>query len=156
MISHINMISASAALLDRVGNKRISADGETMFSFLPAAHIYERILDIMMLMRGCSIGFYQGDPLKLVDDVQELKPSVFPGVPRVWQRVHDRIRAQVDESNFLRRFLFHRALESRVAMFKEGQFPLEPLCFVLFNGRGNRRSHQGVEFVGSSGLPQGC
>jgi len=32
--------------------------------------------------------FLQGDPVKLLEDVQALRPTIFPGVPRVWQRIY--------------------------------------------------------------------
>jgi hypothetical protein len=32
--------------------------------------------------------FSQGDPVKLLEDVQALRPTIFPGVPRVWQRIY--------------------------------------------------------------------
>ncbi len=44
---------------------------------------------------GGSIGYWQGDVLKLLDDVGELKPSVFIGVPRVFDRIYARVMGMV-------------------------------------------------------------
>lgn len=41
------------------------------------------------------MGFYSGDPLKLIDDMQALKPTVFVSVPRLFNRVYDKILAGV-------------------------------------------------------------
>eukprot|EP00967_Tisochrysis_lutea_P053871 scaffold67152_cov20-Tisochrysis_lutea.AAC.1 len=46
-------------------------------------------------MMGCAIGYWQGDILKLVDDIAVLKPAMFIGVPRVFERIYTRITDQV-------------------------------------------------------------
>jgi len=42
------------------------------------------------------IGYYQGDPLKLTEDCAMLKPSFFPSVPRLFNRIYDKIKANLD------------------------------------------------------------
>jgi len=47
--------------------------GESYLSFLPLAHVFERVvITVLMVLHG-SIGFSQGDTLKLVDDLHELR-----------------------------------------------------------------------------------
>jgi len=46
-------------------------------------------------MLGCAIGYWQGDVMKLVDDIAALKPAMFIGVPRVFDRIYSRINGQV-------------------------------------------------------------
>ena len=41
---------------------------------------------------GGKIGFFQGDVRKLLDDIKELQPTVFPSVPRLLNRVYDKVR----------------------------------------------------------------
>ena len=41
---------------------------------------------------GAKIGFFQGDVKTLMDDIKELKPTVFPSVPRLLNRVYDKVR----------------------------------------------------------------
>ena len=50
----------------------LSAD-DVHISYLPLAHVFERAVECALWGRGASIGFFQGDVLKLVDDIQELK-----------------------------------------------------------------------------------
>jgi long-chain acyl-CoA synthetase len=59
---------------------------------------------------GVSVGFYGGDVAALLDDVAELRPTIFCSVPRLWNRVHDRILAQVAASSPLARRRFAAAL----------------------------------------------
>ena len=40
-----------------------------------------------------QIGFFRGDVLGLLDDIQALQPTIFVSVPRLWNRIHDRVAA---------------------------------------------------------------
>ena len=46
----------------------------------------------MIFMHGAQIGFFQGDVKKLVGDIQELKPTIFVSVPRLLNRVYDKVK----------------------------------------------------------------
>ncbi|TFY82291.1 hypothetical protein EWM64_g1722 [Hericium alpestre] len=52
------------------------------------AHIYERTNELCVIAVGGSIGFFTGDPLRLLEDAQLLKPNFFPSVPRVLNRIY--------------------------------------------------------------------
>lgn len=45
----------------------------------------------MLFLRGCSVGFFRGDVKTLVQDMQVLKPDVFPSVPRLANRLYDKV-----------------------------------------------------------------
>ncbi|KAF8558453.1 long-chain-fatty-acid-CoA ligase [Imleria badia] len=60
----------------------------SILSYLPLAHIYERVAELTMITLGGCIGFFTGDPLRLLEDAQFLKPHYFPAVPRVLNRVY--------------------------------------------------------------------
>eukprot|EP00250_Pteridium_aquilinum_P007552 c1723_g1_i1 orf=521-2539(-) len=61
---------------------------DSYFSFLPLAHIFDRIIEEYFIFRGASIGYWRGDPKLLMEDLQELKPSLFAGVPKVFDRIY--------------------------------------------------------------------
>ena len=50
-----------------------------------------RVFEETFLYLGCAIGYWQGDIMKLVDDVCALKPAIFIGVPRVYDRIYQRV-----------------------------------------------------------------
>lgn len=87
ILTHGNIIAACAGMEERATPEEKSLD-EVYFSYLPLAHIYERICEANVIAVGGAIGFSQGDPVKLLEDVQALRPTIFPGVPRVWQRIY--------------------------------------------------------------------
>ena len=58
--------------------------------------------------------------LELLDDIAELRPTIFCSVPRLWNRIHDRVMAQVNSSNLVSRSLFKLAYESKLAALRRG------------------------------------
>lgn len=69
---------------------------ESMLSYLPLAHIFGRYLEAVMFRLGARIGYFGGDVAKLVEDAAVLQPSIFPGVPRVFNRIAAQIQHQVN------------------------------------------------------------
>ena len=67
--------------------------GYSMLSYLPLAHIYGRMTEQSMLWAGGALGFFHGDILALVDDIQTLKPDAFTSVPRLYNRFGGAIKA---------------------------------------------------------------
>ena len=106
--------------------------GDVHLSYLPMAHVYEKICQATGLAAGSCMGFYQGDTTKLVEDIEVLKPTIFVGVPRVFQRIYDRILQQVSESMWHRRKIFEYAFATKSEALKKGeQTPL--LDTLVFN-----------------------
>ncbi|KAI0282206.1 acetyl-CoA synthetase-like protein [Russula aff. rugulosa BPL654] len=85
----------------------------TMMSYLPLAHIYERVIQLTVIALGGAIGFYTGDPLRLLEDAQVLKPNFFPAVPRVLNRIY---QAAMVAGNVpgLKGAIFRRAVQTKL------------------------------------------
>lgn len=92
IISHQNLVAVSAAGLESTMHVH---DQDVYLSFLPLPHIFERIVVNSLLARGAAIGFYRGDPLKIIEDVTALKPTIFCAVPRLYNRIYDKISHKV-------------------------------------------------------------
>ena len=87
---------------------------EYYLSYLPLAHIYEHLVALVLMATSSRVGFSQGDPKKLLDDVAVLRPTVFAAVPRVLQRIYDRVTGQVQQSGFIKKSLFSIAFETKL------------------------------------------
>ncbi|EDO05694.1 AMP-binding enzyme family protein [Babesia bovis T2Bo] len=92
---------------------------ERHISYLPMAHLFEKNFVNAVYYSGGCIGLYSGDITKLLDDVQELKPTFFLGVPRLFQRIHDRIMADVQRRGIIKRTLFNIALNHKINNLEE-------------------------------------
>ncbi|KAF7810939.1 long chain acyl-CoA synthetase 2-like [Senna tora] len=80
---------------------RVAAEDDVYFSFLPLAHVYDQIMETYCIYKGSSIGFWQGDVRFLMEDVQMLKPTIFCGVPRVYDRIYSGIMSKISSGGAL-------------------------------------------------------
>ncbi|KAG8921090.1 hypothetical protein FRC01_000420 [Tulasnella sp. 417] len=116
VLTHRNLVSA--ALSNAHGLDYV--DGASVLSYLPLAHIYERAVEILIMGLGGKIGFFSGDPLKLVEDAQILKPYMFPSVPRVLNRLY-MAAMQAGQAPGFKGALFRKAVDVKLKeMFATG------------------------------------
>uniref|UniRef100_A0A8C1TGU5 Arachidonate--CoA ligase n=1 Tax=Cyprinus carpio TaxID=7962 RepID=A0A8C1TGU5_CYPCA len=73
---------------------------------------------VSMFCHGARVGFYQGDISLLMDDIKTLKPTFFPVVPRLLNRIYDKIVGSVTSP--LRRALLHYAVRRKQAELSSG------------------------------------
>ncbi|GAX79708.1 hypothetical protein CEUSTIGMA_g7149.t1 [Chlamydomonas eustigma] len=121
MISHRAVLSTIAGLvayLEQLGEKMDCND--VFLSFLPLAHIFDRVAEELMLSLGGSIGYYQGDVKKLVDDIAALRPTLFAGVPRVFERIYNGVMEKVHKGSFFTQMAFNWAFGRKQYYMKEG------------------------------------
>lgn len=120
LVTHENLASAFGASRGRKPFTTITGN-DVLLSYLPLPHIFERMVQFGSVFGGAAIGFYQGDTLKIVDDLQALRPTIFPSVPRLLTRVHDRLLAGVREAGGLKKALFDRAYAAKKAALVHGK-----------------------------------
>jgi len=87
---------------------------DCMISYLPLAHSFEKVLFCLCLVKGVRIGYYSGDVNKLTDDCQVLKPTLFPSVPRLFNKIFDKINSKLAELSGVRSFIANRAVSSKL------------------------------------------
>lgn len=90
-----------------------------MISFLPLAHMFERCCENGMYYVGGCVGFYSGDIKELNNDLKMLKPTVMPAVPRLLNRVYDKIQNEIAASS-IKRALFNMALKAKEKEISRG------------------------------------
>ncbi|HYM59534.1 MAG TPA: long-chain fatty acid--CoA ligase, partial [Thermoanaerobaculia bacterium] len=86
------------------------AAGETAFSILPLSHILERMADFCYLFKGATIA-YATSVLKVSEELQEIKPTVFAAVPRLFEKMRARIMDNVATAPPTRQKIFHWAMK---------------------------------------------
>ncbi len=103
-------------------------------SYLPLAHIFERAVMAGLLCEGGAVGFYQGSVLKLFDDIQALKPTIFASVPRLWNRLYDKVTNTVRADGGIKQWLFDAGLNSKKADVQNGAPPTSMVWdAIIFN-----------------------
>ena len=106
MLSHRNILSNVEGCIDP-----IPADANSkVLSFLPVCHVYERMLHYLYMYIGCSIHFAESMDT-IGDNIREVNPDVFTAVPRLIEKVFDKIMAKGDELSGIKRKLFFWAVD---------------------------------------------
>ena len=106
MLTHGNII-ATAPLHDQ----RLLDPNENDVSlcFLPLSHVFERTWTFYALYRGMT-NCYCDDPLKVVEYLQQCRPTVMCAVPRFYEKIYATVLSKLETAPPLRRRLFHWAI----------------------------------------------
>ena len=105
MISWRNMRGVAPGIIDRL---QLNA-ATTHLSYLPLCHVAEQMLTTFCpIYLGSQVNF--GESIRTVqEDLREVAPSMFLGVPRIWEKLHAAITIKMMETGSLRRKLYDRA-----------------------------------------------
>ncbi|KAI5595262.1 hypothetical protein BDE02_03G126400 [Populus trichocarpa] len=132
--SIVTLIAGVKRLLESVKESLTSED--VYLSYLPLAHIFDRVIEELFIQHGASIGFWRGDVKLLIEDIGELKPTIFCAVPRVLERVYSGLQQKVSTGGFLKKTLFNVAYSHKFSSMKKGlaHHQASPICDkIVFN-----------------------
>ncbi|XP_039991157.1 long-chain-fatty-acid--CoA ligase 5 [Xiphias gladius] len=118
MLTHENVVSDAAGVIKSFETSVVPNTQDVSISFLPLAHMFERVVQTVVYGAGARVGFFQGDIRLLPDDMKTLQPTIFPVVPRLLNRVYDKIQSGA-KSPF-KKWLLNYAVERKYAEVKEG------------------------------------
>ncbi|NNC70286.1 MAG: AMP-binding protein, partial [Flavobacteriaceae bacterium] len=107
MLSHHNIVSNVLS-----SDKRVPLDAgkDKALSFLPVCHIFERMILYLYQYNGLEIYFAEAID-KLSENAQEIKPNVMTAVPRLYEKIYDKIYAKGDALNGIKKKLFFWAID---------------------------------------------
>ena len=122
MISHLNYY-AMVAVVDDLPS--FTGPEDTMLLYLPLAHNFGRLMHLSGAYVGYAIAFLP-DPLQAAAALPAVKPTVFPSVPRVYEKVHSAVVAKFDDATGARRKLIDWALDvgRRVSALRRAGKPI--------------------------------
>lgn len=107
MLSHNNIVSN---VLDSSPRIPFEESTSVALSFLPVCHIFERV--ILYIYQYYSVSIYFAESIeKLSDNIKEVKPTVFSVVPRLLEKVYDKIIAKGEDLTGIKKKLFFWAVE---------------------------------------------
>ncbi|MDB4098282.1 AMP-dependent synthetase/ligase [Polaribacter sp.] len=106
MLSHQNIVTNVLAAKKRVP----LTDGEDIaLSFLPICHIFERM--ILYLYQYCGVSIYFAESIeKLSENAQEIKPNIMTAVPRLYEKIYDKIILKGETLAGIKKILFFWAV----------------------------------------------
>lgn len=106
MLSHCNIVSN---VID-AGEKYDFAERDCPLSVLPLSHIFERSAMYLYIFNGMSV-FYAESVERVPDNLREVRPTIFVGVPRIFEKVYAKAKLQAARSGGIREKIFDFAIE---------------------------------------------
>jgi long-chain acyl-CoA synthetase len=105
MLSHRNFISNVEATWPILPLSNVSK----VLSFLPLCHVFERMVNYLVQFKGCTV-YYAENIETIGENIKEVKPNGFATVPRVLEKVYDKIVNKGKELTGIKKILFFWAL----------------------------------------------
>ena len=102
MLSSHNVLEVSLSFNKEMG----FSEDDTILSYLPLCHVAEKILSLFLpLTSGAVVHF--GETMETVQtDLREVSPSIFLGVPRIWEKMNASVAVKMQDSSWLKRTLY--------------------------------------------------
>lgn len=122
-------------------------------SYLPLAHVFERLICANCIALGVRIACFSGDTQKLLDDMKVIRPSVFLSVPRLYQRINDKVFAGIRDRSGVAQYLFNTAVTTKLKLLREKGVYAHPLWDNLVFSKTRNLMGGGVKFMLVGGAP---
>ncbi|KAH8716899.1 hypothetical protein GQ44DRAFT_402242 [Phaeosphaeriaceae sp. PMI808] len=119
VLTHGNAHAATCASMVLLG----SSETHVICSFLPLAHIYQRLGEHTALAAASAIGYFHGNVQELVEDLQLIRPTMFSGVPRLYNRFGSKIKDATIDAAGVRGALSRHVVSAKLAAIKDKENP---------------------------------
>ncbi|KAF2261687.1 long-chain-fatty-acid-CoA ligase 1 [Lojkania enalia] len=119
VLTHRNAVAGTCAGLIVLG----SGQNEILMSFLPLAHIFQRLGEHEALAAGAAIAYFHGNIVELVDDFQAARPTMFAGVPRLFNRFGTKIKEATIQQAGVKGALSRHIVSKKLAAIEDKGSP---------------------------------
>jgi long-chain acyl-CoA synthetase len=106
VISHGNYRS----MCDMALGVGVLDEGEITYLFLPLAHSFALLIQFLSFSLGGTLAYWERDPLKIVPNLSEVRPTYFPSVPRIFEKIYTAATAAVEQEGGLKKRVFDWAI----------------------------------------------
>jgi long-chain acyl-CoA synthetase len=126
VISHGNYRS----MVDMSLEESVLDTDSTTYLFLPLAHSFALLIQLLSFDLGGNIAYWERDPLKIVPNLVEVKPEYFPSVPRIFEKIYTAATGNVEKEGGLKKAIFNWAVGVGKKV-RERERAGKPLGFLL-------------------------
>jgi long-chain acyl-CoA synthetase len=102
IISHGNY----RAMLDMVNEVSVIEDEDLTYLYLPLAHSFALLIQLGSFDLGTTIAYWERDPLKILPNLAEVKPTYFPSVPRIFEKIYTAATSGMEKEGGLKKAIF--------------------------------------------------
>jgi long-chain acyl-CoA synthetase len=108
IISHGNYRS----MLDMVKETSVIEGEDVTYLYLPLAHSFALLIQLGSFDLGATIAYWERDPLKIMPNLAELKPTYFPSVPRIFEKIYTAANSGMEKEGGLKKVIFDWAIKT--------------------------------------------
>jgi long-chain acyl-CoA synthetase len=122
VISHGNYRS----MLDMVQENSVIEGEDVTYLYLPLAHSFALLIQLGSFDLGATIAYWERDPLKIMPNLAEVKPTYFPSVPRIFEKIYTLATSSMEKEGGLKKAVFDWSIRvgGRMrALEREGRKP---------------------------------
>ena len=123
-----NIIASGKAAAEMFGPQA----GESQFSFLPLAHIWERTNALYLPLFQKTIVCFAESPETIFDNMRELSPHYLTGVPRVWEKVYSTVSLRMKDATHLGKAVYNWAVKQGEAWAEKAMVGERPDALTRF------------------------
>jgi long-chain acyl-CoA synthetase len=102
VISHGNY----RAMLDMVKENSVIEGEDVTYLYLPLAHSFALLIQLGSFDLGATIAYWERDPLKIMPNLAEIKPTYFPSVPRIFEKIYTLATSSMEKEGGLKKAIF--------------------------------------------------
>ncbi len=106
IISHGNYRS----MLDMVNGVSVIEDEDVAYLYLPLAHSFALLIQFGTFDLGTTLAYWERDPLKILPNLAELRPTYFPSVPRIFEKIYTAATSGIEKEGGLKKAIFEWAI----------------------------------------------
>jgi long-chain acyl-CoA synthetase len=99
-------------MLDAAEEDGVLVEDEVVYLFLPLAHAFARLIQLLAVDVGGAIVYWEKDPNKVIPNLAEVKPTYFPSVPRMFEKIYATAIGAVEKANPIKKAIFHWAVRT--------------------------------------------
>lgn len=130
MLTHENLLSCMAG----IPSLMVPNVNDRHLSYMPLAHIFERVVLNNMFLYGASIGFWRGDPLLLIEDLQACRPTMMAAAPRVLNKIYDKVVTGISAAGGAKKKIFDAGIAAKTQnILQSGRLTHPIYDRLLFN-----------------------
>ncbi len=102
IISHGNY----RAMLNMVNETSVIEEGDVTYLYLPLAHSFALLIQFGSFDLGTTIAYWERDPQKILPNLAELKPTYFPSVPRIFEKIYTAATSGMEKEGGIKKAIF--------------------------------------------------
>src|SRR6266576_6773670 len=97
-------------MLNMINAVHVIDDEELTYLFLPLAHSFAVLVQFGSFDLGATLAYWERDPMKIAANLVEVRPTYFPSVPRIFEKIYTAATASVEKEGGLKKRVFNWAI----------------------------------------------